>query len=222
MLREMFVKGGPVMWPLLACSLWALACILERLFFWWQEGRRTDPAEADRFLEQVRHGRLKEALRMAQGSRNPILKTLTASLAHGDKTLEDALEMDLEKASEELSRTLPGLDTAVTLAPLLGIFGTVTGIIGSFQLLGTSAMPDPLAVSAGIAEALITTAAGLAIAMPALVFYNYFSNRSDKALFRLERYAREFKILYGQALERKQAEGHAGPRPAVVPVPSQG
>jgi len=203
MLKETFVKGGPVMWPLLACSLWAFACILERAMYWWQERRRLNSVEVDLFLEHLRRGRLKEALRAGHASGNPILKTLMASLAHGDRTLDDALELEVAKASEQFWRTLAGLDTAVTLAPLLGIFGTVTGIIKSFNLLGVSVVADPQAVSIGIAEALITTAAGLAIAMPSLISYNYFSSRSDKATFELERYAREFKILYAQAAEKK-------------------
>lgn len=201
--NEWMVKGGPVMVPLLACSLWAVACILERALYWWQERRRMDPAEVDRLWEHLRHGRLKEALRLGHASHNPSIKTLMASLAHGDKTLEDALELEVAKTSEQFWRTLGGIDTAVTLAPLLGIFGTVTGIIKSFQLLGATTITDPQAVSAGIAEALITTAAGLAIAMPSLIFYNLFSTRAEKAAFQLERYAREFKILYRQAAERR-------------------
>lgn len=203
MLKEWMIKGGPVMVPLLACSLWAVACILERAIYWWQERRRMNAPDVDVFLEHLRHGRLKEALRAGHASRNPILKTLMASLAHGDKTLDDALGLEVAKTSEQFWRTLAGLDTAITLAPLLGIFGTVTGIIKSFNLLGLSTITDPQAVSVGIAEALITTAAGLAIAMPSLIFYNLFSTRAEKMAFQLERYAREFKILYRQAVERK-------------------
>lgn len=202
MLKEFFVKGGPVMWPLLACSLWALACILERAIYWAQQRRLMDPIEVDSFLEHLRHGRLKETLRLGHASRNPMVRTFMASLVHGEKTLDDALEMEVAKASEQFWRTLGGLDTAITLAPLLGIFGTVTGIIKSFNLLGASSVVDPQAVSAGVAEALITTAAGLAIAMPSLIFYNAFSTRSEKAAFELERYAQEFKILYRQAAQR--------------------
>ncbi len=203
MLKELFVKGGPVMVPLLLCSLWALACVIERALYWWREQRQTNLAQVHLFLEHLRHGRLKEALRVGHASPNPILRTFMASLVHGDKTLDDALELEVAKSSEQFWRTLGGLDTAVTLAPLLGIFGTVTGIIKSFNLLGASSVVDPQAVSAGVAEALITTAAGLAIAMPSLIFYNAFSSRSEKAAFELERYAQEFKILYRQAIERK-------------------
>lgn len=202
MLKELFVKGGPVMVPLLLCSGWALACVIERALYWWQR-RRMNSGEVNPFLEHLRHGRLKEALRVGHASSNPILQTLMASLVHGDKTLDDALELEVAKTSEQFWRTLGGLDTAITLAPLLGIFGTVTGIIKSFNLLGASSVVDPQAVSAGVAEALITTAAGLAIAMPSLIFYNAFSSRSEKAAFELERYAQEFKILYRQAMERK-------------------
>jgi len=94
----------------------------------------------------------------------------------------------------------------VTLTPLLGIFGTVTGIIKSFELLGSSGIADPHAVSAGIAEALITTATGLAIAMPTLIFYNYFAAKGERFTFRLEKYSREFEILYSR-YEKDSAKG---------------
>ena len=208
MFKEWMVKGRPVMWPLLVCSLWAVACIFERAIYWWQERRRMNLAEVGLFLEHLRRGRLKEALRAGHASQNPILKTLVSSLVHGDKTLDDALELETAKTSEQFWKTLSGLDTAITLAPLLGIFGTVTGIIRSFNLLGTMSITDPQAVSTGIAEALITTAAGLAIAMPSVIFYNIFSARAEKSTFQLERYAREFKILYRQAVERRTEVPH--------------
>ena len=115
---------------------------------------------------------------------------------HGEKTLSEALSLEIDNTIEKTRRSLSVIDTCVTLSPLLGIFGTVTGIIKSFELLGRSGMTDPHAVSAGIGEALITTAAGLAIAMPSLIFYNFFISKSEHLTFRLEKYAREFEILY--------------------------
>lgn len=196
---EGFIKGGPVMWPLLLCSIVALALMVERAWFWWQLRRRTDEGEIGTFFEHVRHGRLKEMLRADKESRNPVIQTLVRSLAHGDHALHDALEVEIDKMAEHARASLSGIDTCITIAPLLGIFGTVTGIIGSFNLIGQTAIADPQAVSAGIAEALITTAAGLTIAMPSVVGYNWFLTLTDRYMFRLEKYAREFEILYAQA-----------------------
>lgn len=201
MLVSWFFRGGPVMWPLLACSIVGVALILERILFWAQHRKRSKPEELDRWLEQIRHGRLKEALRMGKESRHPSIQAMVGALKHGDRPLPDALALSVDEADEKARETLPGLNTIITLSPLLGIFGTVMGIVKAFDLLG-HASPTPQAVSVGIAEALITTEFGLAIAMPALVFYNLFLTLSDRFAFRLERYAHEFEILYTQAKER--------------------
>ncbi len=198
MVVSWFLKGGPVMWPLLICSILGFALVVERLIFWSQHRRRSKPEELDRWLEHIRHGRLKEALKGGKESRHPAIQVLHSALKHGERPLSDALELAVDEADEKTRETLPGLDTVITLAPLLGIFGTVAGIVKAFDLLGR-ASPTPQAVSVGIAEALITTEFGLAIAMPALVFYNLFLTLSDRFAFRLERHAHEFEILYAQA-----------------------
>ena len=198
---QWFAKGGLTMWPLLACSIAGLALVIERLLFWRQHRQNSKPEELDRWLEHIRHGRLKEALKLGKESRHPVIGALESALKHGDRPLSDALELAVDEVDEKTRETLGGLDTVITLAPLLGIFGTVTGIIKAFDLLG-HASPTPQAVSVGIAEALITTEFGLAIAMPALVFYNLFLTLSDRFVFRLERYTHEFEALYQQGKEK--------------------
>lgn len=206
MIIQWFSRGGAVMWPLLLCSVLAFALILERLIFWQQHRRRSDRQELDQWLEHLRHGRMKELLRLGKESRHPVVQALYGSLKHGDRPLADALALAVDEADEKTRETLPGLDTALTLAPLLGIFGTVTGIVKAFDLLG-HASPTPQAVSVGIAEALITTEFGLGIAMPALVFYNLFLTLSDRTTFRLERYAQEFQTLYEAQSKSKTPVG---------------
>ncbi len=198
MVIQWFLRGGPVMWPLLICSVLGVALIVERLLFWVQHRQRNTTEELDRWLEQIRHGHLKEALQAGKKSRHPAIRALQGALKHGDRPLPDALALSIDEADEKTRETLPGLDTVITLAPLLGIFGTVTGIVKAFDLLG-HASPTPQAVSVGIAEALITTEFGLGIAMPALVFYNLFLTLSDRFAFRLERYAHEFETLYAES-----------------------
>ena len=200
---QFFQKGGPVMYPLLLCSFIAAALIIEHLLFWRQQNRYLDLKEIGRFLEFLRHGHIKEMFRLGEETQNPVIQTLVSSLSHGDKVLHDALELELDNAIEKTQRRLVGLDTVITLAPLLGIFGTVTGIINSFNFLGASTATNPQEVSAGVAEALITTAAGLAIAMPSIVFYNFFVAQTDRFAFRLEKYAREFEILYSKYQQKQ-------------------
>ncbi len=194
------------MYPLLVCSFLAVAFITERLLFWWQQKRRFCPREVDQFLEHLRHGRLKEMLKQGEGSRDSIVGVLTASLNHGERVLHDALGLEVDRAVEATQRGLRAIDTIVTLSPLLGIFGTVTGIIQSFDLLGQASIADPQAVSVGIAQALITTAAGLAITMPSIIAYNFFLSQTERFTFRLEKYAYEFEILYSQYQQKKHGD----------------
>jgi biopolymer transport protein ExbB len=100
-----------------------------------------------------------------------------------------------------MRRFLGILDTMITVAPLLGIFGTVTGIINSFEVLGSSGIEQPLAVTAGIAEALLTTAGGLAIAIPSVFFYNYFNSRAQVAALTIEKYATSLEIVYEKLIQ---------------------
>lgn len=193
------------MYPLLVCSFLAVAFIVERLIFWWQQKRRVSSKELDQFLEKLRHGRLKEMLKQGEASLDPVVRVLTASLSHGERVLHDALGLEVDRAVEKTQRGIRAIDTIITLSPLLGIFGTVTGIIQSFDLLGQTSIADPQAVSVGIAQALITTAAGLAIAMPSIIAYNSFLSQSERFAFRLEKYAYEFEILYSQHQQRKNA-----------------
>src|SRR3989338_5159252 len=203
---ELIHKGGQVMYPLLVCSFLAVAFIAERSLFWWQQKRRIKSREIDQFLEHLRHGHLKEMIKQGQESCDPMVCVLVSSLSHGEKVLHDALELEVDRAVEITRRGLRAIDTVVTLSPLLGIFGTVTGIIQSFDLLGQTSIADPQAVSVGIAQALITTAAGLAIAMPSIIAYNFFLSQTERFAFRLEKYAYEFEILYTQHQQKKHGD----------------
>jgi biopolymer transport protein ExbB len=107
-----------------------------------------------------------------------------------------------------MGRYMPVLDTMITVAPLLGILGTVLGIITSFKMLGSSGIADPKLVTAGIAQALITTATGLAISIIAVIPYNYFKTRIDRAVHVMEKYATSLEVVYGKLhSNRETAEG---------------
>jgi biopolymer transport protein ExbB len=191
-------QGGPVMYLLAGCSFIALAVIIERLIFWWRERRRMDRKEIDRFFNTIHEGKLEEARAMARETSHPVLTSMVRALGHRDDprmhALHEALELEIDRAYERTRSYLSILETIVSLAPLLGIFGTVLGIIESFEVIGMSSAPDPQAVGAGLAEALITTATGLGIAMPSLIFHNFFLRLSNRHVGWLEKYHREFEI----------------------------
>jgi biopolymer transport protein ExbB len=191
-----FIKGGPVMWPLLACSLAALTVIIERAIFWVRERRSRDQRLVDKILELAEQDEYIEAARIGSGSNDYVARILICGIVHRDFSLKNALEMAAAVEIKRMKRFMNILDTMVTISPLLGILGTVTGIIRSFEAMGVVGAQNPVAVSGGIAEALITTAAGLMIAIPSLAFFNYLNSQIEKALHEIETYSTSLEIVY--------------------------
>ena len=113
-----------------------------------------------------------------------------------------AMEASASDEIKRMRRFMNVLDTMITVAPLLGIFGTVTGIIQSFNVLGTSGIEHPEVVTAGIAQALITTAAGLAIAILTVFPYNYFNSLVEDVAIQIEKYATSLEIVYERLVQR--------------------
>lgn len=195
-ITSLFTRGGPLMWPLLLCSIVAVTIIIERFVFWWRWDWNREDEAVERLFEATEKGNPEEARHVATVSADHLVQVLGYGLAHRDHGLTEAIEV---RAADEIERMKNGLlilDTIITMAPLLGIMGTVTGIIDAFELLGASDLLDPRAVSGGIAEALITTAAGLAVALPTLVFFNYFTGRVQREAGRLEKTATRFEVAY--------------------------
>ncbi len=169
------------MWPLLVTSIVALSMVLERLIFIAIEKGRRQPRVVREIFRQLEHGDPESAIRVGEGTRDFIGRTLVAALKERATSFTNAL---LAQSSEELrrfSRGLTVLDTVITLSPLLGLLGTVTGMIHSFALLGGAELEAPGAITGGIAEALIATAFGLGIAITALLPYNYLNSRLEDA-----------------------------------------
>jgi biopolymer transport protein ExbB len=183
---QTLAKGGPVMIPLLGCSIVAVAVVIERLAFWWRQG---DQRAAERALELAERGKLDEALEIARGAGGVTARVIAAGLAEREVAPAIAMEAAAQTEMGRLRSYLPVLDTIITLSPLLGLLGTVTGMIAAFGILSTSGMNQPTAITGGVAEALIATAAGLAIAIATLVPYNYFSARAEQAMDAMERLA---------------------------------
>jgi biopolymer transport protein ExbB len=129
---------------------------------------------------------------------------LVSGILHRDYSLSKAMESAAADEVHRMGRFMGLLDTMITVAPLLGILGTVTGIIDSFNMLDTRGLEQPQAVTAGIAEALITTAAGLIIAIATLVPFNMFNARIERAARTIEKYATSFEIVYEKIVMARQ------------------
>lgn len=193
---DIFLRGGPVMYPLLACSIIVLTVIIERTFFWFRLGMTHEQSLVDEILELCRCGDWQAVKLKSENSKDFIIKILINGIVHREFSMGKAME---SAASEEIKRMrqyMNVLDTMITVAPLLGIFGTVIGIITSFDVLGTTGIEHPQAVTAGIAQALITTATGLGIAIFTVFPYNYFNSRVEKAAHDIENYATSLEIVY--------------------------
>ncbi len=193
---DIFIKGGPVMYPLLACSIIVLTVIIDRCIFWITISGRRNQALVDEALELCSTGDWEGVKKKAAGSRDYIIRILITGILHREFSMIKAMESAAAEEINRMRRYMRVMDTMITVAPLLGIFGTVIGIITSFEMLGSSGIEHPQAVTAGIAQALITTAAGLGIAILSVFPYNYFNSRVEYAALAIERYATSLEIVY--------------------------
>jgi biopolymer transport protein ExbB len=183
---EIFHKGGPIMWPLLLVSVVALTVVIERLVFIALEKKNRNPALVGDILTKVENGHVDEAARLGEGSKDFVVRALTYALTHREKSFSEAMLRSANWELKRFNRGLTLLDTAITLAPLLGLLGTVVGMIGSFNMLGGSELGAPAAITGGIAEALIATAFGLGIAITALLPFNYLNAREEEARLEIQ------------------------------------
>jgi len=202
---DFFLKGGPLMWPLLLCSLISLTISIERLIFWYKMGRRNNGRLSDDIFRHTEKGDFEVAHSAGSGSPDVAAIVLVSGLVHRDYGLRESMQVAAENEIARMKRGLNVLDTIITMAPLLRILGTVLGIIESFDLLGMSGIEDPKAVTGGIAQALITTATGLSIALATLVPFNYLVSKVQKATKYLENVTTRFEVAYRKGLETHHA-----------------
>jgi len=193
---NLFIKGGPIMYPLLLCSIIALTVIIERTIFWISEDYRRDQVLVNEVLSLAEQGNWGTIRERIGHSKDFIVRILVAGILHREFSIAKAMETAASDELDRMRRYLPILDTIITVSPLLGIFGTVIGIILSFEMLGAAGIEEPQAVTAGIAQALITTASGLGIAILSLFPFNYFNSRVEKAATTIEKYATSLEIVY--------------------------
>ena len=193
---HIFDKGGPVMYPLLFCSIIALSVVIERTIFWFRLGLKSQPALVDEVLELSRQGEWESIKNKTAHARDYIIKILVSGILRREFSMIKAMEAAAADEIKHMRRFMGVLDTMITVAPLLGIFGTVLGIISSFEALGSAGIEHPQEVTIGIAQALITTAAGLGIAILSVFPYNYFNARVENAAVQIEKYATSLEIVY--------------------------
>ena len=193
---NLFIKGGPIMYPLLVCSIIALTVIIERTIFWIGEDYRRDQALVNEVLSLAEKGNWERVRARIGNSKDFTVRILVAGILHREFSIAKAMETAASDELDRMRQYLPILDTIITVSPLLGIFGTVIGIILSFEILGSVGIEEPQAVTAGIAQALITTASGLGIAILSLFPFNYFNSRVEKAATTIEKYATSLEIVY--------------------------
>ncbi len=205
MIYDLFVRGGPLMWPLLLCSLISLTVTIERCIFLWKGRKQKDGKLVSDLFHLTEEGRFDEALSNGSETRDPDAVVLMSGLAQRDFGFRESMEAEAEEQIERMKRGLNILDTIITMAPLLGILGTVLGIIQSFDFLSVSGVQDPKAVVGGIAQALITTAAGLTVALLTLIPFNYFTARVEKTARDFEKLGSRFEVAYQKGLRNHES-----------------
>lgn len=198
----LFKAGGPVMWPILACSILGLAVVINRFaaFAVHQARVSAGAAACRKVIELISLGKFEESLELARKTSGPVARIYAFALMSREYNLHDSLILAAQKEIDRLRRNLSLLDTVITVAPLLGILGTVTGIIGSFNMLNAQGIDNPAGVTGGIAEALITTAAGLIVAIAALLPFNFSISWIKRRTNELEQIAHAFEVAYQKGM----------------------
>jgi biopolymer transport protein ExbB len=199
---EFILKGGFMMWPLLACSIAALTIFIER-FLYLNKIKVDSESLMSRIRELINVGKIDLAISTCQRVNTPLSRILLAAIKNHGKD-EEVIKSYVEHAAlnemPELEKYIPTLGMIAQIAPLLGFLGTVTGMIKSFKVVASQGLGNnPEALAGGIAEALITTATGLFVAIPTVVVYHYLSNKIDNLMLDIEKRSMEIiNILEGK------------------------
>ncbi len=201
-LVETFLHGGLIMWPLLILSLFAVGVVGERAYYWASFRRHRDQSRLSQTYQAIAQGDRDQALKLAHGTRDPRLKVVAYALEHPETTTEIATQVSTTEELGPAQRFLGALDTTITLAPLLGLLGTVTGIMQSFKFVGGDQELAAAKVSGGIGEALIATAVGLGIAIFTLIPFNLFGAKADKLEAELDTVGNNLLLLKEKARQR--------------------
>ena len=179
---ELFVHGGPIMWPILLVSFVMITVVCERILFIIRENGTREPEVVEKMLENAEAGDIDGAVQIGKKSKDFIARILVYAFSHKEHSISNAF---MRGSNQELNRFGQGmatLDTVITAAPLLGLLGTVTGMMKTFAALGSSDISSSTgAITGGVGEALIATMCGIAIAICGLLPFNYLNARADEA-----------------------------------------
>ncbi|WP_349763920.1 MotA/TolQ/ExbB proton channel family protein [Fusobacterium sp. SYSU M8D902] len=188
-----FVEGGMMMWLLGALSILGLGTILERTAYFFKNERDLKGDFKDQIITLVREGKEDEAIELCEKTNNSVSRTVKSILLaykYENDMYESKEKLMKEKALEQienLEKRLSILGIVSFISPMAGLLGTVLGMIKSFKAIALEGAGDPNVVANGISEALVTTAAGLLIAIPAIIAYNFFNRKVDKIMMQIEK-----------------------------------
>lgn len=197
---EIFLKGGPLMYPILICSVIGWAIFLERLRTFYTIRRSISPLVAE-VAKHINADNIDEAVFCCQAQKHSLAKILLVVLSNkGEERAKiKALAEEVgERESVVLQRYLGLLGTIANIAPLLGLLGTVLGMIEAFNVIATEGVGTPMTLGGGISEALITTAAGLSVAVPMILLHRYLTSRADYIILELEESTMQVVDLVGE------------------------
>ena len=175
-----------MMIPIVACSLLALTISIERFIYFKRFGAS---GLAPKMLSLIEQDKFTDALAIAENQPSPVLRVISSGILERTHSPTKAMEASAIDELTKMKRGLPTLDTIVTLGPLLGLLGTIIGMIDSFGIMSESGLGNPHAVTGGVAEALICTAAGIFVAVLTVIPYNYFLARMEQETEKMEQYA---------------------------------
>jgi len=210
---DFIVKGGPVLWVIMALSVVAAAIIIERLLYFKRIAVDEDKLYA-RVRDSIEKGHYDEALSICDQNLSPfsaLMRVGVENRGRGEELQKEMLKDAAALESPRLERGISALGTISNIAPLLGLLGTVTGTMKAFGVLGQfGAVSDPTVLAKGVSEALITTVGGIVVAVPCVIFYNYLVGKVNLIMLKLES---QVNALVGIINPELAAGGGAGDPP---------
>lgn len=196
---QVLISGGWMMLPIVLCSIIGVTIIIERIWFFHKNRFNK---KTDHMLALIQQENFSEALSLGRQHSTPLRRVLVAGMLARDNQPEKAMESAGLAEISTMKRGLSALDTIITLAPLLGLLGTIIGMIDAFGVIAESGIGQPHAVTGGVAKALICTAAGIFVAVLTLVPYNYFMGRVERYIEVIEECTTRAEPSFRKATEK--------------------